>query len=113
MIAVTAEIPSVIGIAPPEIAVIRPEVIVISQATKAGSQLLCHEVTPFEPATNELHHPASCGDDGCVLPLRPGIRGATVRRGDVRNGAPCLTLWTVCSKLFAAYPCFQGYPVSR
>jgi hypothetical protein len=40
MIAVTAEIPSVIGIAPPEIAVIPPEVIVISQATKAGSQLL-------------------------------------------------------------------------
>jgi hypothetical protein len=40
VIAMTAEIPSVIGIPPPEIAVIPPDIIVISQAAKAGRQLL-------------------------------------------------------------------------
>jgi hypothetical protein len=40
VIAMTAEIPVVIGVPPPEIAVIPPDIIVISQATKAGRQLL-------------------------------------------------------------------------
>jgi hypothetical protein len=47
VIALTAEIPVVIGIPPPEIAVIQPDIIIISQAAKAGRQLLRHEVAPF------------------------------------------------------------------
>ena len=40
VIAMTAEIPVVIGIPPSEIAVIPSDIFVISQATKAGGQLL-------------------------------------------------------------------------
>ena len=52
MIAVTAEIPSVIGIAPPKIAVIPPEVIVISQATKAVAN--CFEPAMRSSLSNQL-----------------------------------------------------------